>query len=62
MNTTSGDNVAKKNYSEEYLSMTVVADGAMLFHINGKDITPELETQLKNLGLNCTTKFKSPCG
>lgn len=61
MNTDCRDNAAG-TYPAEYLSMIIIADRAMLFHINGKDITPELEKQLKNLGLNCVAQFKSPCG
>lgn len=61
MNTTYRDNAVKTDPAE-YLSMTIIADRAMLFLINGKDITPELENQLKNMGLNCTAQFKSPCG
>ncbi len=47
---------------EEFLSITVMENNMMLFHINGADPTPELENELKNLGLRCGVQFKSPCG
>lgn len=47
---------------EEFLSITVMGNNLMLFHINGDDPTPNLEYELKNMGLSCSVQFKSPCG
>ena len=61
MSDTSGIGSAE-NYAEDYISMTVLADRILVYHINGKDISRDLESQLKKLGVNCVMQFKSPCG
>ena len=47
---------------EAYLQMVILPERILLYLRRGKDITKQLEEQLKALGLNCSIDFKSPCG
>lgn len=47
---------------ESFVEIIVLPDRMMLFLRRGKDITEQLEEQMRHYGLKCSIEFKSPCG
>lgn len=47
---------------EAFLEMLVLPEQVFLYLRRGKDITNDLEEQMRHYGLQCSVDFKSPCG